>query len=75
VSAETFECGVETRPMRYVDPEPAEYCETEVENEGDLCSKHDDDQEPDWDNVREDREELERERETSGYYEDHGDGY
>lgn len=66
-----FYCGVQTRAARmYEDPEPAEYCEAEVENDGDVCSRHDADDEPDWDNVREDREELEREREASGYYED-----
>lgn len=70
------ECGVQTRAARmYEDPEPAEYCEEEVENEGDVCTKHDEDDEPDWDNVREDREELEREREADGYYLDRGDDY
>ena len=41
--------------MRYVDPEPAEYCENEVENEGDLCARHeaDDRADADYDDYRE----------------------
>lgn len=71
MSTETFYCGVEVRAARmYEDPEPAEHCEEEVVNEGDLCARHDEDDEPDWDNVREDRAELEREREADGYYDD-----
>jgi len=27
----------------YDDPEPASYCEVEVEQEGDLCDRHDED--------------------------------
>lgn len=39
---EVFYCGVETRAASwYVDPEPAEFCENEVANEGDLCPRHD----------------------------------
>jgi hypothetical protein len=42
VSAEVFHCGVLTRNARmYEDPEPAEYCEEEGENDGEPCSKHD----------------------------------
>jgi hypothetical protein len=42
MSADTFYCNVQVRAASwYVDPEPAEYCEEEVENEGDLCPKHD----------------------------------
>lgn len=52
---EVFTCGVETRAASwYVDPEPAEYCENEVANEGELCPQHDDDG-PDWDDIREER--------------------
>lgn len=41
MSTETFYCNVEVRPASmYVDPEPAEYCEAEVENDGDLCPRH-----------------------------------
>lgn len=37
-------CPVQIRAARmYEDPEPAEYCENEVEDEGDLCPKHEDD--------------------------------
>lgn len=42
----TFYCGVETRAMRYVDPEPAEHCEEEVSAEGERCARH---EEPDDD--------------------------
>lgn len=39
---EVFYCGVQTRAASwYVDPEPAEYCENEVDVEGDLCARHD----------------------------------
>jgi hypothetical protein len=38
----TFYCPVEVRAARmHEDPEPAEFCENEVENEGDACSAHD----------------------------------
>jgi hypothetical protein len=37
-------------------------------NEGDLCPRHEPDDDRDWDNIREERAELERERETDGYY-------
>lgn len=51
-----FYCGVQTQPVRYVDPQPAEYCEAVVENEGDVCPAH---EEPDddfgWDEFRESR--------------------
>lgn len=44
----THYCNVEVRPASmHVDPEPAEYCENEVENDGDICSKHEPD-EDDW---------------------------
>jgi hypothetical protein len=34
-------CPAQTRPARmYIDPEPAEYCETEVEEEGQYCPLH-----------------------------------
>lgn len=71
MSTETFYCGVQTfAGSYYVDPQPPEWCEEEVAEEGDLCARHDEDDEPDWDNVREDRAELEREREADGYYDD-----
>ena len=34
-------CGYQTRAARmYEDPEPAEHCEAEVDNEGDCCPAH-----------------------------------
>lgn len=37
----TFYCPVEVRPASmYVDPEPAEMCEAEVEHDGDVCTAH-----------------------------------
>lgn len=46
---ETHYCGAMTRPARmYVDPEPAEYCEAEVENEDGRCPRHDDDDEREY---------------------------
>jgi hypothetical protein len=51
-----FTCGVQTCAARmYEDPEPAESCEEEVENEDDVCPKHDGGDDRDWDNVREER--------------------
>lgn len=48
MSATTFYCPVEVRAARmYEDPEPAEYCENEVENDGDACNQHEPD-EGDW---------------------------
>lgn len=42
-------CSVETRAASmYVDPEPAEFCENEVETEGDQCGLHDYDDEPEY---------------------------
>ena len=39
--SETIYCPAQTRPARlYVDPEPAEYCETEVAEAGDYCDRH-----------------------------------
>jgi hypothetical protein len=36
-----YYCGVQTRAARmYEDPEPAEYCEVEVEHEGQMCDAH-----------------------------------
>lgn len=38
----TTYCSVEVRAARmYEDPEPAEFCENEVESEGDVCGFHD----------------------------------
>ncbi|MDQ0854828.1 hypothetical protein QFZ79_002939 [Arthrobacter sp. V4I6] len=49
MSAETIYCDVQVRAASwYVDPEPAEYCEEKVENEGDLCPKHEPDDEPEY---------------------------
>lgn len=43
VPPEVFTCGVETRAASwYVDPEPAEFCEEEVDEDGALCPRHDD---------------------------------
>ena len=45
-------CPAQTFAGRYYnDPEPPEYCEAEVENEGDYCPKHEveDDYDPRWD--------------------------
>jgi hypothetical protein len=37
-------CHAQTFAGRmYDDPEPASYCEVEVEQEGDLCDRHDED--------------------------------
>ena len=42
-------CPAQTRPARmYQDPEPAEFCETEVENEGDYCPKHEEQDDCPW---------------------------
>lgn len=52
---EIHTCAQMTHPgSMHVDPEPAEYCETEVENEGDLCPAHGG-IEPDWDQIRKDK--------------------
>lgn len=41
MSAETIYCPAQTRAARmYEDPEPAEYCENEVADYGDLCPEH-----------------------------------
>lgn len=54
---EVFTCGALTHPgSMYVDPTPPEYCETPVEHEGDVCSKHEPPDEPDWDSIRKDRD-------------------
>lgn len=59
MSAETFTCPVEIRAARmYEDPEPAEFCENEVLEEGEPCAEHGGD-EPDWDAIRKD-ERLDR---------------
>jgi hypothetical protein len=47
--AEKHYCPAQTFAGRYyIDPEPPEYCEEEVENEGDYCPKHEeqDDEDP-----------------------------
>lgn len=46
---EVFYCDVQTRAASWhVDPEPAEYCEEEVENEGDRCTRHEPEDEPEY---------------------------
>lgn len=41
MTAETFYCGAQTFAGSYhVDPQPPEWCEEEVVNEGDLCPRH-----------------------------------
>ena len=52
-----YVCGVQTRGVRYVDPEPAEYCMTEVANEDDLCPAHEEDDRSDdaYERFREDQ--------------------
>ena len=49
---ETYFCPVETYAQTR--ESPAEYCENEVPEEGDLCEIHGGD-EPDWDAIRKDR--------------------
>ena len=45
----TFYCPFEIRAASmYVDPEPAELCENEVELEGDVCGFHDYHDDEDW---------------------------
>ena len=42
-------CPVEVRAARmYEDPEPAEFCENEVEADGDVCGFHDYPDDDDW---------------------------
>jgi hypothetical protein len=44
-----FYCPAQTMaPRMYVDPTPAEYCETEVEEAGDYCARHEDLDEDPW---------------------------
>ena len=51
-----YYCGVQTRAARmYNDPEPAEYCEVEVEHEDDVCARHAGDDGPDDDDDAYDR--------------------
>ena len=69
----TFYCGVQTRAVRAADPEPAEYCEVEVEYLDDLCSEH---AEPDDDfDYGDYLQELAERRHDSAYdyYRDFGD--
>ena len=41
MSEETIYCPAQVRPARmHQDPEPAEYCENEVEDYGDYCELH-----------------------------------
>lgn len=50
--AEIFHCPVEYPATRW---DPSEGCEEEVDNEGDLCPKHEaENEEPDWDAIRDD---------------------
>lgn len=41
--SETYYCPAVVRPMRWQDPEPEELCSNEVDNEGDLCPAHEED--------------------------------
>ena len=51
MTPEPIYCPAQTRPARmYVDPEPAEYCENEVEDYGDYCADHDTYDEDPWGN-------------------------
>lgn len=50
MSAEPIYCPAET--YRQTRDNPAEYCEEEVENEGDLCSRHEADDRDDYDRER-----------------------
>lgn len=51
MSGEPIFCPAQTVPARiYVDPEPAEYCENEVEDYGDYCADHDQYDEDPWGN-------------------------
>lgn len=44
MSTEVYYCTVEVqRAQMYEDPSPAEYCENEVEFDGDVCGFHDED--------------------------------
>jgi hypothetical protein len=56
--SETIFCPAQT--YRQTRETPAEYCENEVENYGDLCPAHDDDarMDDDYDRYLEEREDL-----------------
>ena len=56
--SETIYCPAQT--YRQTRDTPAEYCETEVENYGDLCPAHDEGarMEDDYDRYLEEREDL-----------------
>lgn len=70
---ETYYCGVQTRGVRYVDPEPAEYCEVEVEHEDETCARHTDDGGPDDDFDHDTWLEEQRERAAdNSYYDERG---
>ena len=44
-----FYCPAQTMaPRMYVDPMPAEYCETEVAERGDYCAQHEDLDDDPW---------------------------
>lgn len=66
-----YVCGVQTRGVRYVDPEPAEYCMTEVENEDDHCPAHEE-ADDDFDYERYCDDKAERAADEN-YYTDYGD--
>ena len=41
--SETYHCGIMTRAASlHEDPEPAEWCENEVSEEGEICTRHED---------------------------------
>ena len=55
-------CPAQAHPGSfYIDPTPPEYCENEVESEGDLCPEHDaeDRADDDYDRYLEDKAERE----------------
>lgn len=49
----TAYCSVEVRAARmYEDPSPAEFCDNEVESEGDICGFHEADERDEYDRER-----------------------
>lgn len=65
-------CPAQTFAGRmYDDPAPAEYCENEVDEEGELCADHDADARMDDDYDRYLEAKYEREHDPD-YYTDHG---
>ena len=47
--SEIYYCPAQTRaPRMYVDPEPGEWCETEVEERGQYCAQHEELDDDPW---------------------------